>query len=115
MFCDPYSQSVVHPGESKDGTFIGISNVTTDWFAKECIKGLSRCCSDFDIAVMVNPDIPNLLWNGSDATVPLDTDMIRDKSGRTKYLNNTFGYKCIKRLNVYRAELNAKIKKVAGK
>jgi hypothetical protein len=114
MFCNPYWQSVVHPGESKDGSFIGISNVTTDWFANECIKGLSHCCTDFDKAVLVNPNIANLLWNGSDAKVPIGTQMNRDNSGRTEYLNKTFGYKCIKRLNVYRAELNAKIKKVAG-
>jgi hypothetical protein len=61
-----------------------------------------------------NPDLPNLLWNGSDATVAKGVPMNRDKSGRIAYLNNTFGYKCIARLNQFRTELNARIKEVAG-
>lgn len=64
--------------------------------------------------MVLNPDLPNLLWNGSDATVPKGMRMNRDKSGRTAYLNNTFGYKCIARINLFRTELNARIKEVAG-
>jgi hypothetical protein len=115
MLFNPNAQSVVHPGESKDGHVIGISNVTTDWFAKQCIDRLTLFRRDFDVAILVNPNIANLLWNGSDAIAPNPDNLAsRDKSGRTSYLEKTFGYKCIKRLNVYRAELNAKIKNVAG-
>jgi hypothetical protein len=79
-----------------------------------CIRELSNRCKDFEAAVMANPDVSNLLWNGSDATVQEGMPMKRDKSARVAYLNNTFGYKCIARLNQYRTELNARIKDVAG-
>ena len=107
-------QSVAHPVESKDGHVIGISNVVTDWFARECISASSLYCKDFKNAVLINPDLPNLLWNGSDATYPKGVQMNRDKSGHTAYLNNTFGYKCIARLNLFHSELNVRIKEVAG-
>jgi hypothetical protein len=79
-----------------------------------CIRELSNRCKDFEAAVMANPDIPHLLWNGSDATLQNGTPMKRDKSGRIAYQKSTFGYKCIARLNQYRTELNARIKDVAG-
>jgi hypothetical protein len=105
---------VVHPGESREGNVIGISNVVTDWFARECLAELSLLCNDFRIAVVDNPDIPNLLWNGADATVPAGITLNRDKALRVAYLKITFGYKCITRLNLYRNELNQRIKEVTG-
>jgi hypothetical protein len=64
--------------------------------------------------VLNNPDIPNLLWNGSDATLPQGTILERGKAARIEYLKNTFGYKCIARLNHFRTELNLRIKEVTG-
>ena len=102
------------PRESKDGNVIGISNVVTDWFARECLSALSLLCKDFNNATVLNPDIPNLLWNGSDATLQEGCQLNRDKSGRTAYLNNTFGYKYIVQLNLFHSELNKRIKEVTG-
>ena len=62
-----------------------------------------------------DPELADLIWNGSDALLPMNQTIERTNKARLDYIKSTFGGMCIKKLRECQNVPNNQFKGILGK